>query len=282
MVRTLEAVAGLRVAVAQVASDAGDPEKNLAVARRYMGMAASRGASVIVFPECFIHGYSTPPGTDGEATNGPHVQQLRALARSLGIAVVAGLVERRDESSRPFDSAVVIDREGKLAGTYRKTHLYGEERKWYSAGSAYPVFPLRARLGSPPVPLGVAICADIEYPEVIRIMTLSGALLVAVLSANMEPFRYQQKANLASRAIENNVYVALANTIGASGDHVFFGGSGIAGPAGSLVSAGYGRPRLAVASISLDEYAESGGVGNYHRGRRPDTYQAIVAPKGAD
>ena len=114
---------------------------------------------------------------------------------------------------RPFNSALVIEKDGRLAGVYRKTHLYGDERNAFTAGDAYPVFALRLRADRPPLPVGVAICADIEYPEAIWLLAVGGARLIAVPSADMEPYRAQQAANLASRAIENNAYLALANTV---------------------------------------------------------------------
>ena len=122
----------------------------------------------------------------------------------------------------------------------------------------------------------VAICADIEYPEVARMLALRGAELMAVPSADMEPYRAQQKANMMSRAIENNFFVALANTIDRRDDLEFFGGSGIAGPAGSLAWAGYSRQRLVVTQLSDVEVHRSGGFGGYLRTRRPDTYSVLL------
>jgi predicted amidohydrolase len=169
----------------------------------------------------------------------------------------------------------VIDALGTLVGVYRKTHLFEREHDAFTPGDSYPVFELalgRRR----PVRIGVAICADIEYPEVARVLALGGAQLVAVPSADMDPYRAQQAANLASRAIENNIYVALANTVDRRRRVVFFGGSGIAGPDGSLVSAGYLRPRLAIGTLRDAAVRASGGAGAYLRTRRPETYRGLV------
>jgi predicted amidohydrolase len=184
----------------------------------------------------------------------------RRSGPSRRVTGVAGFIEANPTNpGRPYNSALVIERDGRLAGVYRKTHLYGAERNVFTAGDAYPVFALRFRVDRPPLPVGVAICADIEYPEAVRLLALGGARLIAVPSADMEPFRAQQAANLVSRAIENNVYVALANTVDRRPTVTFFGGSGIAGLAGSLVSAGYGQSRLAIAELSDAEVEASGG-----------------------
>lgn len=270
---------GLRVAVAQVGARVGEVAANLALAGRYLRRAAGDGADLVVFPECFLQGYSARPDVlaAAEPADDPSASALRALAARHRIAVVAGFIEANPSNpGRPYNTALVIERDGRLAGVYRKTHLYGAERDAFTAGDTYPVFALTLRADRPPLPVGVAICADIEYPEAVRLLALGGARLIAVPSADMEPYRAQQAANLASRAIENNVYLALANTVDRRRTVTFFGGSGIAGPAGSLVSAGYGRPRLAIAELSDAEVEASGGAGTYLRGRRPETYARLL------
>jgi predicted amidohydrolase len=270
---------GLRVAVGQVGASVGDASANVAVARTLLRRAAARGADLLVLPECFSHGYSLNPRVLrlAQPTDGPIATGLRSIAAAAGVALVAGFVERNPaDAARPFNSALVIDRAGRLVGVYRKTHLFGSEPEGFTPGDSYPVFELRIRPGRPALPVGVAICADLEYPEVARLLALEGARLLCVPSADMEPYRAQQAANLMSRAIENNVHVALANTVDRRERVDFFGGSGIARPDGTLVSAGYGRPRLVVAELSDAAVAASGGEGAYLRHRRPATYGGLV------
>ena len=272
---------GLRVGVAQVGATVGDVPANLRLARRYVRRAVSRGCDLLVFPECFVQGYSIRPDVLAlaEPVDGPAACGLQALAASAGIAVVSGFLERNPaDPAHPFNAALVIAGDGALVGVYRKTHLFERENQAFSRGDDYPVFDLAlgAPARRPPVGVGVSICADIEYPEVGRLLALGGAQLVAVPSADMDPYRVQQAANLASRAIENNVYVALANTVDRRRGVTFFGGSGIAGPDGSLASAGYLRPRLVIATLSDAAIAASGGRGAYLRSRRPDTYRGLL------
>lgn len=266
--------------MAQVGATVGDVPANLRLARRYVRRAASRGCDLLVFPECFVQGYSIRPEVLAlaETAGDPAANSLRALASEAGVAIVCGFLERNPaDSGHPFNTALVIGADGELVGLYRKTHLFEREHEAFSRGDDYPVFELR--LGSdsarPPVRVGVSICADIEYPEVGRLLALGGARLLAVPSADMDPYRAQQAANLASRAIENNVYVALANTVDRRRGVTFFGGSGIAGPDGSLVSAGYLRPRLTVATLRDEAIRLSGGAGAYLRSRRPETYVGL-------
>jgi predicted amidohydrolase len=273
---------GLRVGVAQVGAAVGDVAANLRLARRYVRLAAARGCDLVVLPECFVQGYSIRPEVLAlaETSDGAAAGELRSLAAATGVAIVGGFLERNPaDPDHPFNAALVIGADGSLAGLYHKTHLFEREHGAFSRGDDYPVFDLA--LGSdasrPPVRVGVSICADIEYPEVARLLALAGARLLAVPSADMEPYRAQQAANLASRAIENNLYVALANTVDRRRGVTFFGGSGIAGPDGSLVSAGYLRPRLAIATLSDAAVEASGGRGAYLRTRRPEVYRGLLS-----
>lgn len=264
-----------------MAATVGDVAANLRLARRYVRRAASRGCDLLVFPECFVQGYSIRPEilTRAEAADGPSASELRSLAASARIAIVCGFLERNPaDPAHPFNAALVIGADGALVGVYRKTHLFEREHEAFSRGDEYPVFDLRLGSGDggSEVRVGISICADIEYPETGRMLALGGAQLVAVPSADMDPYRAQQAANLASRAIENNIYVALANTVDRRRGATFFGGSGIAGPDGSLVSAGYLRPRLVIATLSDAAIAASGGQGAYLRSRRPETYRGLL------
>jgi predicted amidohydrolase len=251
------------------------------LARRYVGRAAKRGCDMIVFPECFVQGYSIRREVLAlaQTPDGPASRELCTLAGRMGVAIVCGFLESNPtDAGHPFNAALVIGANGELAGVYRKTHLFEIENQAFSRGDEYPVFTIE--LGSGPsrrsLRIGVCICADVEYPVVPRVLALAGARLLAVPSADMEPYRAQQAANLASRAIENNLYVALANTVDQRPSVTFFGGSGIAGPDGSLASAGYLRPRLTIATLRDAAVEASGGAGAYLRSRRPLTYRGLL------
>jgi len=272
---------GIRVAVAQVGARVGDVAANLVLADRLATRSASRRADLVVLPETFIQGYSLAPAVLAlaEPLKGGAVAALRAIAARRRIAIVAGVVERNPRrGARPFNTAVLIDCGGTLVGAYRKTHLYDREQDSFAAGDDYPAFDL-GLAGGRRIRVGMCICADIEYPEVARMLALGGAQLICVPSADMEPYRAQQAANLGSRAIENNLYVALANTVDRRATVDFFGGSGIAGPDGSLTSAGYGRPRVAVATLSDAAVEASGGPGAYLRARRVSTFRGLLAER---
>src|SRR5512143_1293483 len=141
---------GLRVGVAQVGATVGDVPANLRLARRYVRRAASRGCDLLVFPECFVQGYSLRPEvlTLAETADGPAVGEMRALAAASEVALVCGFLERnRADPAHPFNAALVIDADGSLAGVYRKTHLFEREHEAFTPGDAYPVFDLALGVG---------------------------------------------------------------------------------------------------------------------------------------
>jgi predicted amidohydrolase len=263
----------------------GDVGANLDLAARYARRAAAQEADLLVFPECFLQGYSLRPTTLAlaEPIDGPSVRALGAIAARFALVIVAGFLERapgrRGRPERPYNTAVVLGSDGAVLGAYRKTHLYEDEHDAFTPGDRYPVIPVPLRLGRVTLRLGVCICADIEYPEVPRLLGLGGAQLIAVPSADMEPYRAQQAANLMCRAIENNVHVALANTVDRRSNVTFFGGSGVAAPDGGLTSAGYLRPRLVVVTLRDAAVEASGGAGGYLRQRRVETYAGLLDPR---
>ena len=272
-------VDGIVVAVAQVGARVGDIEANLALASRYARRAVERGADLILFPECFLQGYALSRSVLdlAQPVVGPAVRALAGIAEEWRIAIVAGVVEANPaHPHRPYNAAVVIGRRGGLIGAYRKTHLFDREAEAFTAGDDYPVFDVPLREGRPPLRVGVCICYDVEFPEVPRLLAIDGAQLIAVPSADMEPYRAQQAANLMSRAIENNVHVALANTVDRRSAATFFGGSGVAAPDGGLVSAGYLRPRLVTATLSDAAVEASGGAGSSLRERRLETFGRLL------
>ena len=169
------------MAVAQVGATVGGIAANLALAARYVRRAAARGADLVVFPECFLQGYSLTRSTLdlSEPVSGPAVTALAAIAARSDVAIVAGMIETNPADPRkPFNTAVVIGRDGRLVGAYRKTHLFDRERDAFAAGDEYPVFDLLPGRGRPSLRLGVCICFDVEFPEVPRLLALGGAQLI--------------------------------------------------------------------------------------------------------
>ena len=203
------------VAVAQFVPGA-DREANLAEIARLAGLAAARGARLVVFPEYSAFFEPTlGPGfiAAAEPLDGPFVAGLAALAEGLGLVIVAGMLEEATVAGRFSNTLVAVGPTGEVLARYRKLHLYdafGErESDWVLPGAIEP--PQTFSVGG--LTVGLQTCYDIRFPEVTRRLVDAGAELVLVPAEWVRgPLKEQQwRTLLTARAIENTVYVAAAD-----------------------------------------------------------------------
>lgn len=214
-------------AAVQALPTAGDKAVNLGLVDSFARQATQRGMRIVVFPELFLTGYNLGRALEGlaEPLDGPSVLALKRIAAKHGTALVVGLPERRHGAL--WNAAVVIDRQGQLRGAYRKIHLFGEtEPRLFRRGDALCVVDVDG------LKVGVAICYDIEFPEMARALVRAGADVICVPTANMEPYREVPTTLVRARALENGVPVVYANLSGQEGDLTYTGLSGIVGPDG--------------------------------------------------
>ena len=214
------------VAIFQGAAKPLDKSANLATMERAAAAASVTGAAIIVFPELFLSGYNLGNrlAAVAEPIGGPSTLALAEIARTHRIALVAGLPER--DAGQIFNSAILVDSVGQVRATYRKIHLFGEESHFFSRGDDLVVVDL------PPFRVGLAICYDIEFPEVGRAFARAGANLIVVPTANMLPYIQVATTLVRARALENGVAIAYANQIGEDNGLTYTGQSGLVGPDG--------------------------------------------------
>jgi predicted amidohydrolase len=214
-VRSTDQQFTLAVAVAQFAPGA-DKEQNLASIRDLATTAASRGAGLVIFPE--YSSYFTPTLDEqtvqaAEPLDGPFASGVAAIAKVLGIHIVAGLVEETMGGDRVYNTVIAIDRAGHRVASYRKLHLYDafgqQESEWVAPGGIEPpetfvVDGLR---------VGLQTCYDLRFPEVTRRLADAGVDLVACPSEWVRgPLKEQHWRTLVTaRALENTLYVAAAD-----------------------------------------------------------------------
>ncbi len=161
--------------------------------------AADRRPDIVCLPEGItVVGTGLDYAAVSESVPGPTTARLGQLARKLNAYIVAGLYER----SGPivYNTAVLLDRTGALAGAYRKTHLPREEwEKGITAGSSYPVFD--TDFGR----VGLMICWDLQFPEPARALAAQGAELILL------PIWGGSEVLARARAIENCVYLVSSS-----------------------------------------------------------------------
>ena len=186
-------------------------------------------ADLWVLPELFASGYNFK--TKAEAArcaervpDGPLCGILKAWTASRGCAVVAGLPEKA--GSRLYNSAVLV--EGPRVRLYRKTHLFGGEKRYFAPGdTGFWVAPVKG------VSVGVMICFDWFFPESCRTLALKGAQVVAHSANLVLPWGPE---GMKIRSLENRVFSATANRVGTERGLRYIGQSQVVAPNGGLLA----------------------------------------------
>ncbi|MGV9798216.1 carbon-nitrogen hydrolase family protein [Mycobacterium sp. NPDC003449] len=270
------------VAVAQVPSVLGDPDANIGSTAGWMRDAAAGGVRLTVFPECTLSGYMMDSRAQVQAAaieaTEDRLAPLVETASATGTFAVVGLLER--DADKVYNAAVLIGPDG-IAGTYRKQHLpmLGADRFVDPGDGAQRVYQAGA------LRVGIMICFDLRFPECARAAALGGADVIAM------PTNWPMTAGFLAdhmtrvRAVENLVYLAVADRCDRETGTDFLGRSQVVAPSGEvLVNAGTAEG-IAVASIDLtrsrtktltfDDPPYSLPV---FEGRRPELYSALTNP----
>ncbi|KMY55745.1 carbon-nitrogen hydrolase [Bacillus sp. FJAT-27231] len=220
----------MKVAVAQFSPVLGDKQENMKKIVHSLKEAKRQAADIVVFPELALTGYSIGDllPTIAETKEGESLKVLGLYCKNLGIHALISFPEK--EEGRYYISSALIDDNGLVVGTYRKTHLFNTETNYFTRGDSWPVF--QTKFGK----VGAMICYDLEFPEVARLLRLNGAEIILVNTANMTPYENHQHVYMQSRAMENEVPVVICNRIGKEGDLDFFGHSMAVDGEGRIVS----------------------------------------------
>lgn len=260
----------MRIAVVQTAPQKGATESNRAGAIRWIERVP---AALYVLPELAFSGYNFRSAREARALSEPLTgATFRALATVCAerkVHVAYGFPERR--GPRLYNSAALVGPRG-LVGLYRKVHLFGKERAFFSSGRA----PFQTwRVGDARV--GMMICYDWIFPEAMRCLALDGADLVLHPANLVLPHCPDA---MVTRSLENRVYTATADRVGvetgAAGHLGFQGRSQVVSPSGEVVVRLDGRREgVGVAVIdprsARDKRLPSGN--DLFKDRRPALYR---------
>lgn len=258
-----------------------DRERNLATADRLVRAAAADGAELVVLPEKWtVLGTPEQLAAGAEALDGPALGWARATARELGIDLVAGSIAERPEPparAKGANTSVHVAPDGELRAVYRKVHLFDVE----VAGVAYresdgedPGEELVTSTLAGGVELGMAVCYDLRFPELFRILALRGALVVTLPSAfTLATTRDHWEVLVRARAIENQCFMVAPNQIGAHPPGNRSGGrSLIVDPWGVVLATAPDGEGHVVADLDLGRQAEIRARLPSLANRRPSAY----------
>lgn len=252
------------------------PQPDVATALNTLGEAArdaaASGADLLVTPEMYIGGYNI-----GAANIAAHsdqsaqvLEELKDIARTHDISLIAGLALAGQP--RPYNACVAIDAAGQEVARYHKTHLFGDvDRAQFTSGAALShVFALNGWK------IALAICYDVEFPEVTRALALRGAEIIVTPTANMEPFDSVATRLVPARAEENGLYVAYCNYVGSEGQFTYNGLSCLVGPDGEDRARGANVPTLLYATLDRAALGHARQAQTYLADRRTDLYGDIL------
>jgi predicted amidohydrolase len=273
----------VRIACCQLSPDVDRPAPNPAIAREAIAAAVADGAQIVVLPELSNSGYVFRSAEEVEAAAVPRDGELLRgwieEARRGDALVVGGFCERAPDG-RLYNSCALVDGE-RVAAVYRKLHLWGEEASWFSPGEE-PAPVVDTRYGR----IGLAVCYDIEFPELTRGLALDGAELIT-LPANWPhdvapPDGRPILHSLAAvTAYLNRVFVAVCDRCGTERGIEFEGGSVIADPGGWLRAgpvADRGEGTLSAdCDLAVARDKHTGRHNDALADRRPEQYVAALA-----
>ncbi len=268
-------------------------EDNLAKTAQMVRQSASSGAQLVVLQELHTSTYfcqvESPALFDlAESIPGPSTETLGKLARELGVVIIASLFERRAPGLY-HNTAVVLERDGSIAGIYRKMHIPddpGFYEKFYFTPGDLGFNPIKTSVGI----LGVLVCWDQWYPEAARLMALAGADLLIYPTAigwDREDTKEEQQRQFDAwvtvqrgHAVANGLPLLSVNRVGFESSPQksnigiqFWGGSFVAGPQGEiLVEASRDNEEIIQVEIDLARSELVRRIWPFLRDRRIDEY----------
>lgn len=272
--------------------------------------AGREGCDVLLLPEHFdifgsietqvSDGGIYDPATDrsalyralAEPIPGPMTERFGNIAREYGMYIIPNYTEL--DGDKMYNTAVIIGRDGEVVGKYRKTHLCGSEGRCFgiSQGDELPVFDLD--FGR----VGIAICMDMYYPEIFRILTLKGARIIFWPHQTYGPSEEMIMVQARCRALDNSCYLVGSNF--ASPDyyapydpgHELSGRAFIVNPEAMIIADTGHMGGLAIASFDPEPSRQAkdvvcirkNGVDQYREDilmlRRPELYREITSDNG--
>ncbi len=267
----------------------GDKESMIQKHEEYVHNAAKQGAQFMLFQELFYGPYFCQVQDKQYYSytelipDGPTTKRMQSLAKETGMVLVVPMYEEDSQTSGIYyNTAAVIDADGKYQGKYRKTHIPNVNGFWekfyFRPGNlGYPVFD--TAVGK----VGVYICYDRHFPEGARALGLNGAEIVLIPSATSRGLsEHLWRIEQVSHAVANGYYVGTINRVGIEplGENDFYGQSYFVDPRGQFVGevGDAHNEELLVRSLDLDLIQEVRQTWQWYRDRRPDAYEDLVRP----
>ncbi len=252
--------------------------------------AGKQGVQILCFQEVFTQPYFCPSqdrkwyAAAEKIPDGPTTRLMQDYAKQYNMVIVVPIYEEH-MTGVYYNTAAVIDADGKYLGKYRKTHIPQVDPGFYEkfffkpGDLGYPVFETAY------LKLGVYICYDRHFPEGWRALALNGAEYIVNPSATVAGLsKYLWELEQPASAAANGVFIGAINRVGTEEPWAtshsmgeFYGSSYIVNPRGTIeAQASYGDDELLVHEIDLDMVREVRDTWQFFRDRRPETYGPLT------
>lgn len=251
----------------------------------FIAEANREGVQILCMQEVFYAPYF-PPSQDAKwykmaekIPEGETTKLMQELAIKYGMVIIAPIYEKEMQGVY-YNTALVIDADGKYLGRYRKKHIphvagFWEKFFFKPGNEGYPVFDTCF------AKVGVYICYDRHFPEGARILGLNGAEIVYNPSATVEGLsKYLWELEQPALAVANGYFVAAINRVGWEEPWKigkFYGSSYFCNPRGEIIAKGSeDKDELVIAELDLDMIEEVRNIWQFYRDRRPETYGELT------
>lgn len=248
--------------------------------------AGRKGVQVLSFEEVFTQPYFCPSqdkkwyAAAEDIPDGPTTKLMQEYARKYSMVIVVPIYEKTHVAGVYYNTAAVIDADGKYLGKYRKTHIpqvagFWEKFFFKPGASDWPVFSTAY------CKLGVYICYDRHFPEGWRALALNGAEYIVNPSATVAGLsEYLWKLEQPAAAVANGCWIGAINRVGVEAPWnigEFYGQSYFVNPRGQIEKiASRDRDELIVHDMNMDMVREVRDLWQFFRDRRPETYASLA------
>ncbi|AXI45765.1 hydrolase [Sulfitobacter sp. SK012] len=239
-----------RLAVGQSPADLATPQDRLHWLCAVLPDVLAQHADLLLLPELFSTGYNIGGEIEARAepADGPTAQVIAELAKSNSVAIHYGFAER--DGAEIYNAAQCFGPDGNRLGGHRKLAIPpGFEANHFKPGQGCKLFSYRG------IQIATLICYDAEFPETTRRVTSLGADLILVPTALGDQWGWVAQRMIPTRAYENGVFLAYANSAGEENGMGFLGQSFIADPMGQELARAGVKPGIIFGEIRQEQVA---------------------------
>ncbi len=258
-----------------------DKDSNIKNALDMIKTAAENKSDLVILPEMFNCPYDNEKFKEyaEEKKDSKTLKAMKEAAKDSNIYVIAGSIPELNDN-KLYNSSFIFNRKGEIIGSHRKIHLFDidipgkisfKESDTLSAGNQITLIDTEL------CKIGVAICYDIRFPELLRLMALEGAELIVIPGAfNMTTGPAHWETLIRGRAIDNQLYMVAASPArNEELSYVAYGNSMVADPWGEILVRASAKEEIIYGNIKLSKIKEVRDELPVLKGRREDIYELI-------